>query len=119
MDWYLYKLRNLVENVFARLQHVRAISTRYDQLERHVYHLIGCMPCFMAVEVKCQQPLAETCASRQQNANISQLSSYKDHQPTTEKISCKAMSQLIVSPTCDDKICVELPFILAQRDKCA
>ena len=30
MDWYLYKIRHLVENTFARLKHQRAIATRYD-----------------------------------------------------------------------------------------
>ena len=28
MDWYLYKIRHLVENAFARLKHYRAIATR-------------------------------------------------------------------------------------------
>ena len=35
MDWCLYKYRHLVENVFARLKHYRAIATRYDKLERN------------------------------------------------------------------------------------
>ena len=33
MDWELYKLRHLVENVFARLKHFRSIATRYDKLK--------------------------------------------------------------------------------------
>lgn len=33
MDWCLYKYRHLVENVFARLKHFRAIATRYDKLK--------------------------------------------------------------------------------------
>lgn len=33
LDWYLYKLCHLVENVFARLKHFRAIATRYDKLK--------------------------------------------------------------------------------------
>ena len=35
MDWNLYKIRHLVENIFARLKHYRAIATRYDKLARN------------------------------------------------------------------------------------
>jgi transposase len=35
MDWFLYRYRHLVENVFARLKHFRAIATRYDKLKRN------------------------------------------------------------------------------------
>nr|VFJ95967.1 MAG: Transposase [Candidatus Kentron sp. H] len=35
MDWGLYKYRHLVENLFARLKHFRAITTRYDKLKRN------------------------------------------------------------------------------------
>lgn len=35
MDWCLYKYRHLVENLFARLKHFRAIATRYDKLKRN------------------------------------------------------------------------------------
>lgn len=35
MDGCLYKYRHLVENVFARLKHFRAIATRYDKLKRN------------------------------------------------------------------------------------
>lgn len=35
IDWSLYKYRHLVENVFARLKHFRAIATRYDKLKRN------------------------------------------------------------------------------------
>lgn len=31
MDWYLYKIKCLVENIFARLKHFRGITTRYDK----------------------------------------------------------------------------------------
>ena len=34
MDWYLYKIRHLVENAFARLKHFRGIATRYDKLKQ-------------------------------------------------------------------------------------
>ena len=35
MDWYLYKIRHLVENTFARLKHFRGIVTRYDKLQQN------------------------------------------------------------------------------------
>lgn len=35
IDWSLYKLRHLVENLFARLKHFRSIATRYDKLKRN------------------------------------------------------------------------------------
>ncbi len=35
MDWCLYKYRHLVEHVFARLKHFRAVATRYDKLMRN------------------------------------------------------------------------------------
>ena len=35
MDWAMYHYRHLVENAFARMKHFRAISTRYDKLERN------------------------------------------------------------------------------------
>ncbi len=34
-DSYLYKLRHLVENLFARLKHFRSIATRYEKLARN------------------------------------------------------------------------------------
>ena len=43
--WYLYKIRHLVENAFARLKHYRAIATRYDKLKRNYLStvLLGCI----------------------------------------------------------------------------
>ena len=35
IDWYLYKLRHLIENTFARLKHFRGIATSYDKLKRN------------------------------------------------------------------------------------
>ena len=35
LDAYLYKLRHLVENMFARLKHFRAVATRFDKLKRN------------------------------------------------------------------------------------
>ena len=45
MDWYLYKIRHLVENTFARLKHYRSIATRYDKLKRNYLSmvLLGCI----------------------------------------------------------------------------
>ncbi len=41
MDWGLYKLRHLVENIFARLKHFRAIATRYDKLKRNYASMLA------------------------------------------------------------------------------
>ncbi|MGZ5044925.1 MAG: IS5 family transposase [Methylobacter sp.] len=41
MDWWIYKYRHLVENVFARLKHFRAIATRYDKLKRNFESVIA------------------------------------------------------------------------------
>ena len=35
MDWYMYKIRHLVENAFCRLKQFRGIATRYDKLKRN------------------------------------------------------------------------------------
>ena len=34
-DSYLYKLRHMVENLFARLKHFRSIATRFDKLAQN------------------------------------------------------------------------------------
>lgn len=41
MDWCLYKYRHLVENAFARIKHFRAVSTRYDKLERNFASMLA------------------------------------------------------------------------------
>ncbi len=41
MDWCLYKYRHLVENAFARIKYYRAISTRYDKLERNYASMVS------------------------------------------------------------------------------
>ncbi|MFO1258470.1 MAG: IS5 family transposase [Gammaproteobacteria bacterium] len=41
IDWSLYKYRHLVENVFARLKHFRAIATRYDKLKRNYASMLA------------------------------------------------------------------------------
>lgn len=47
MDWGLYKYRHLVENVFARLKHFRAIATRYDKLKRNYSSMVALACGFM------------------------------------------------------------------------
>jgi transposase len=41
LDVYLYKLRHLVENAFARLKQFRAIATRYDKLKRNFVGMLA------------------------------------------------------------------------------
>ena len=41
MDWYIYKIRHLVENTFARLKHFRGIATRYDKLKQHYENTVA------------------------------------------------------------------------------
>ena len=41
MDWYLYKCRHVVENMFARIKHFRAIATRYDKLKRNYLSMVA------------------------------------------------------------------------------
>lgn len=41
IDWSLYKHRHLVENIFARLKHYRAIATRYDKLKRNYKSMVA------------------------------------------------------------------------------
>jgi len=43
-DSFLYKLRHLVENLFARLKHFRSIATRFEKLARNYKAMVylGC-----------------------------------------------------------------------------
>ncbi len=41
IDWGLYKYRHLVENIFARIKHFRAIATRYDKLKRNFESMVA------------------------------------------------------------------------------
>ena len=41
IDWCLYKYRHLVENIFARLKHFRAIATHYDKLKRNFESMLA------------------------------------------------------------------------------
>ena len=47
IDWNLYKYRHLVENVFARLKHFRAVATRYDKLKRNYASMVALACGFM------------------------------------------------------------------------
>ena len=47
MDWGLYKYRHLVENIFARIKHFRAIATRYDKLKRNYESMVALACGFM------------------------------------------------------------------------
>lgn len=39
-DAHLYKMRHLVENLFARLKHYRSIATRFEKLARNFKSLV-------------------------------------------------------------------------------
>lgn len=41
MDWYLYKHRHLVENVFARVKQFRGLATRFDKLKRNYASVVA------------------------------------------------------------------------------
>ena len=43
-DMYLYKIRHLIDNLFAKLKQFRSISTRYDKKKRNFSSMInlGC-----------------------------------------------------------------------------
>lgn len=47
MDWGLYKYRHLIENIFARIKHFRAIATRYDKLKRNYASMVAVACGFM------------------------------------------------------------------------
>ena len=59
MDWYSYKIRNLVENLFARLKHFRDIATRFDKLKRNYTGVVALAYIDMVATMKCQQTLSE------------------------------------------------------------
>ena len=47
LDRHLYKLRHLVENMFARLKHFRAVATRYDKLKRNFVSMVALACCIV------------------------------------------------------------------------
>ena len=50
-DSHLYKVRHLVENLFAKLKHFRGIATRFEKLARNFKSIvyIGCMIVWLRV----------------------------------------------------------------------
>ena len=51
-DRYLYKLRHLVENLFARLKHFRSIATRFEKLARNFKAMIFVACTFIWLKLK-------------------------------------------------------------------
>lgn len=51
MDWDLYKLRHLVENIFARLKHFRSIATRFDKLKRNFKGMVSLACLFIWIKL--------------------------------------------------------------------
>lgn len=51
-DSYLYKLRHLVENLFARLKHFRSIATRFEKLARNFKAMVFLACTFIWLKVK-------------------------------------------------------------------
>ncbi|WP_376779986.1 IS5 family transposase [Stutzerimonas kunmingensis] len=51
-DAYLYKLRHLVENVFARLKHFRGIATRFEKLARNFRAMVFLACSFIWLKLK-------------------------------------------------------------------
>ncbi len=47
MDWCLYKYRHLVENLFARIKHFRAIATRFDKQQRNYASVVAMVCSFL------------------------------------------------------------------------
>jgi len=41
MDWALYRYRHLVENVFAPMKYIRAITTGDNKLERNYFSMVA------------------------------------------------------------------------------
>lgn len=61
MDRYLYKIRYLVDNTFARLKEIQGIFTRDDTLKQ-TYENSVALACifYLSVILKCQQKLIKT-----------------------------------------------------------
>lgn len=51
-DSYLYKLRHLVENLFARLKHFRSIATRFEKLARNYKSMLFIACSFIWLKLK-------------------------------------------------------------------
>ena len=57
MDWYLYKIRHLVENAFARLKQFRGVATRYDKLKRNYESAVALACIFVWIPLLRRNPL--------------------------------------------------------------
>lgn len=51
-DRHLYKLRHLVENLFARLKHFRSIATRFEKLARNFRAMVFLACTFIWIKLK-------------------------------------------------------------------
>ena len=51
-DAHLYKIRHLVENLFARLKHFRSIATRYEKLARNFRAMLFLACTFIWIKLK-------------------------------------------------------------------
>ena len=53
-DSYLYRLRHLVENAFARIKHFRSIATRFEKLKRNYQAMvsIACSVIYLRLDSK-------------------------------------------------------------------
>ena len=51
-DLYLYKMRHLVENLFARLKHFRSIATRFEKLARNFKDMVYIACTFIWLKLK-------------------------------------------------------------------
>jgi transposase len=53
-DSYLYRLRHLVENIFARLKHFRSVATRFEKLKRNYQAVvsIACSVVYLRLDSK-------------------------------------------------------------------
>lgn len=47
IDWEIYKLRHLVENIFARLKHFRSIATRFEKLKSNFVGTVALVCAFL------------------------------------------------------------------------
>ena len=57
-DSYLYKLRHLVENMFARLKHFRSIATRYEKLARNFKSMLYLACTIVHCKMNCRHALS-------------------------------------------------------------
>ena len=51
-DKHLYKIRHVVENLFARLKHFRSIATRFEKLARNFKAMVFIACSFIWLKLK-------------------------------------------------------------------